>query len=430
MEPSGPPAEWLRRIVEQIGEGVGVADTRGRIVFINGTGAAMVGWPVEELLGRHISVLHRPEAYRRQLEPLRQRALKEGTARGVAEHLRRDGTVFLGETTISRLTDEAGRPLGLVRTVRDLTGELAAQAREETQRERLATILGVLRDLVLVLGPSGEIRMVSGSWTQRAGYPVAAMVGRSAFDFVHPDDQVRAATRAAERLEEPADSPVRPVELRIRHADGQYRWYEALASPLRSGSETELVVTLRSIDHHRALAEQLQVLARSDALTGLANRRGALEDLEVLLDRWRVAGKAPAVGQVAVLFVDLDGFKVVNDTLGHGAGDDVLVEAGRRLRGCVRRGDLVARWGGDELLVVLADPPDQAFVDRVAERVAAALAEPFATRAGPASLQASVGVALAAPGEGAEEVVRRADRAMYAKKQALGRHPTAVSGGR
>lgn len=403
--------------MEQIGEGVGVADTQGRIVFINGTGAAMVGWTVEDLIGRPVSVLHRPEVYRREVEPLRQRALRDGLARGVVEHLRRDGSMFLADTTMSRLTDDTGRPLGILRSVRDLTEELAAQAREVVLRERLEHVLGVLRDLVLVLGPEGTIQMVSGSWTQRTGYDPEEMVGRSAFDFVHPEDVGRAAQRAAERLQEPPESPVVPVELRVRHADGAYRWYEALASPLRVGGATELVVTLRSIDHHRALAERLNRLARSDPLTGLVNRRGALEDLDELLGAWRVAGEERGQVPAAALFVDLDGFKGVNDRLGHGAGDDVLVETGRRLRACVRQGDVVARWGGDEFVVLLADPPDEEFVARVAARVVAALAVPFPTRAGTAELRASVGATLAEPGEDADALVRRADRAMYQEKR-------------
>jgi diguanylate cyclase (GGDEF)-like protein len=161
----------------------------------------------------------------------------------------------------------------------------------------------------------------------------------------------------------------------------------------------------------RALHEELVAQARHDKLTGLPNRAALLEGLAVTVPAARRARRP-----LALLFVDLDAFKLVNDSLGHAAGDDVLVRAAERIRGAVRSQDLVARLGGDEFVVVCADLDDPAEAIAVAERVVLALDEPFRTNGHDALVTASVGVAVSDGDDVPEDLLRRADLAMYRAK--------------
>jgi diguanylate cyclase (GGDEF)-like protein len=169
------------------------------------------------------------------------------------------------------------------------------------------------------------------------------------------------------------------------------------------GLVTQLADALATVEHQ----------ARHDGLTGLANRALFRDRVDLALARTR-----HAPGQVAVLFVDLDGFKTVNDTLGHAAGDQLLVEAARRLASCVRPGDTAARLGGDEFAVVLDGVPEPATATQVAHRVLAALDQPFDLHATPVTCGASLGIAAtSSPLDQADTLLRNADRAMYAAKR-------------
>nr|WP_240943034.1 GGDEF domain-containing protein [Planosporangium thailandense] len=163
----------------------------------------------------------------------------------------------------------------------------------------------------------------------------------------------------------------------------------------------------------QALAHQ----ASHDELTGLPNRRTLLEEVDAAMRRLR-AGALPSVG---VLFCDLDGFKPINDTLGHQAGDDVLRVVGHRLRQCVRGADVVGRFGGDEFLVVCGGV-DEREVGDPAERIRRSLSEPVRVRGEACVVGASVGVAVTTGDDAAsgEALIARADQAMYAIKQSRG----------
>jgi diguanylate cyclase (GGDEF)-like protein len=149
--------------------------------------------------------------------------------------------------------------------------------------------------------------------------------------------------------------------------------------------------------------------ATHDQLTGLANRR-------LFHARWEQS-LSEAGGPTSLLYIDLDGFKPVNDTLGHEAGDGVLVEVADRLRGLVRAGDVVARLGGDEFAVIMPWT-DEATASAIAQRLVTELSQPFALGARPVSIGASVGAVIAAPNADPEAELRRADTAMYAAKAA------------
>jgi diguanylate cyclase (GGDEF)-like protein len=163
------------------------------------------------------------------------------------------------------------------------------------------------------------------------------------------------------------------------------------------------------------LQKELEHQATHDALTDLPNRALLMDRLEHTIER-RIRGR----GMIAVLFIDLDGFKDVNDAFGHGGGDELLAQAAGRLKGCVRTADTVSRIGGDEFVVVLEGIEEDADeqVGEVADRIMESLSAPFALRRGEASVRASIGVAVLdgnAERE-AEELVREADQAMYRAK--------------
>jgi diguanylate cyclase (GGDEF)-like protein len=211
-----------------------------------------------------------------------------------------------------------------------------------------------------------------------------------------------------------ADSAVM-VEWRVRHRDGSWRQFEVVnASLLDDEAVRGIVATLRDVTERRALERELEHQAFHDRLTGLANRALFRDRLEhALARRNRHRDQHP----VAVLLLDLDDFKVVNDSLGHAAGDRLLVMVAERLRGHLRASDTTARLGGDEFAVLLDDPAADDEALRVAERLIEVLAAPYQLDGRELFVRASIGVAAAAEtGQPADELLRDADMAMYAAK--------------
>lgn len=278
-------------------------------------------------------------------------------------------------------------------------------------------------DVVAVLDLNGRITYESDALRRVLGHDPATRTGRTFAEGVHPDDRVRFATlftslSARHGAQQTAD-------FRARHADGSWRWVEAIG--LNSVSDEAvrgIVLNFRDVTERKRLEDQLQHEAFHDPLTGLANRALFADRVNHALAR----RTRQAVDGVAVLFLDLDDFKVVNDSLGHVAGDELLRAVGERIRACLRQQDTPARLGGDEFGVLLEETDQQASAG-IAERIMVALNQPFSVAGRQIFVQASIGIAMSdrrspsASARGAEELLRNADAAMYtAKAHGKGRH--------
>jgi diguanylate cyclase (GGDEF)-like protein/PAS domain S-box-containing protein len=247
------------------------------------------------------------------------------------------------------------------------------------------------------------------------GYLADALVGTSALALVHPDDKEAAQAFLTETVDHPRTNMT--TELRLRHADGSWREFELIANNLLDQiAVAGVVMTGRDVTERKNFERQLQQLAFHDSLTGLPNRALLTDRLERALAR-----ADRFFERIAVLFIDLDNFKLINDGLGHGAGDRLLVGFGDRLRGCIRAGDTVARLGGDEFIVLLEDISTTNEATAMAERIAELLRAPMAVGDREVVVTASIGIALSTPHhDRTESVLRNADLALYRAK-ALGK---------
>jgi diguanylate cyclase (GGDEF)-like protein len=236
--------------------------------------------------------------------------------------------------------------------------------------------------------------------------------------LVHDDDMPR--LRAAVEAHLAGQTPHLQCEYRMRHQDGTWRWVRTRGLAIRGpgGVATRIAGSLSDITDQRAAELQLQHDALHDALTGLPNRALFMDRVDQVVQR---STRDPTVG-CAVLFVDIDRFKLVNDTLSHAAGDQLLIEVAARIADVLRPGDTVARIGGDEFTLLL----DGVVVDRdatvVAERVQSSIGRPFGLDGHELRVSASIGVSLSSPRMTAAELLRNADIAMYdAKRRGPGR---------
>jgi diguanylate cyclase (GGDEF)-like protein/PAS domain S-box-containing protein len=288
----------------------------------------------------------------------------------------------------------------------------AAEASVRAREQQFRVLVKNSTDMIVVLDRNGAISYVSDSVRNVFGYEPEELRARNFMDHIHPDDHPDLKRFVAEVASRPGSMSM--VSCRLRHADGSWRHAETVGSNLLHDPEVQgWVLNTRDVTDRHALEEQLAHRAFHDSLTNLANRALFTDRVE-----HAVARQARRHEPVSILFLDLDGFKNVNDTLGHAAGDELIVAVAERLRACARDVDTVARLGGDEFAILLEDVRDGSGPARVADRILRALADPICLREKPVRVSASIGIAVAEPGADAssDELLRNADIAMYMAK--------------
>jgi diguanylate cyclase (GGDEF)-like protein/PAS domain S-box-containing protein len=280
----------------------------------------------------------------------------------------------------------------------------------QRSEERFRSLVRNASDGVIVLGADGLIRYESPAVERILGRMDAERIGRPATTDVHADDRAAVQRRLAEVAN--ASGSEATFEFRARHADDTWRTLEAIAKNLLDDPAVGgVVVNYRDITERKALEEQLRHQAFHDVLTGLANRSLFHDRLGHALAR-AARGASPT----AVLYLDIDDFKAVNDRFGHAEGDRLLVAVGQRVQSATRAGDTVARLGGDEFAVIVEET-DPIEARHAADRILEILAEPFDLDGRQTTVRASIGIASqAVDGADADELLRRADIAMYAAK--------------
>ncbi|HUG29096.1 MAG TPA: EAL domain-containing protein [Candidatus Limnocylindria bacterium] len=279
----------------------------------------------------------------------------------------------------------------------------------QRSEERFRSLVRNASDGVLVLAEQGDIRYASPAIERILGHGAADSVDRALTDGVHPADREMVTRRVVDVSATVGGETT--LELRARHADGSWRTLEAIAKNLLDDPAVNgIVVNYRDITERKALEQELSHQAFHDELTGLANRSLFHDRLVHALARG-----SRARSSTAVLYLDLDDFKAVNDRLGHAAGDRLLVAVGERLRASTRPEDTVARLGGDEFAVIVeADDPGE--IPVAATRILVGLAAPLPLVDGEVAIRASIGIAVGTGLEDADELLRRSDIAMYAAK--------------
>ncbi len=400
----------LEKALATMQVGVTITDRDRRILFVNRAEAAMHGYEAEELIGRD-AALFAPESLRGEpMDAERLRGLQSWRRESV--NLRKDGTAFPVEILSDVVTDDAGEPIGVVSISADITDRKRAEEALRESEQRYALAVSGANDGLWDWNLATDRLYFSPRWWLMLGHEAREgdVDPNSWWSKVHFEDLADLKQALATHLE--GRTEYFQNEHRMLHANGTYRWMlsrglavrDADGRPTRiAGSQTD--VTDRKVH---------------DPLTGLPNRALFLDRLGTALRR----GRRRMGTTCAVLFLDLDRFKVVNDSLGHLTGDHLLVGVAKALEACLRPGDTVARLGGDEFTILLEDIASVEDASQVAERVHNQLKNPFSIDGQDIFTTASIGIAVSVTGrESAEELLRDADTAMYrAKSQGSGRH--------
>lgn len=309
--------------------------------------------------------------------------------------------------------------LCLVSVIR-LQGETAiGKERAETDlrdsEDRFRSLVQNASEVIMVLDSEMRITYLSEAIERLLGRPSTDYIGQSALVYAHPDDLEGLRSSLAGLIARPGATE--SFEVRIRHTDGSWRWVEAAVSNLLDHSSVRGISAIfHDVTERHELAASLNFHAHHDPLTGLPNRRAFLELVEQALLQCRRHSNT-----LALLFCDLDRFKLVNDSLGHGMGDSLLVKVADRLGTALRDQDVLARFAGDEFAILLIDA-DAVTAASVAERLVGSLAQPIMLGERERKVSISIGIAISDPTDQPGDLLREADLAMYqAKDRGRGR---------
>jgi len=418
--------ERSRRLAETSTDMLTVVDAEGRFAYLSPACRELLGVDPATLVGRHPLALIHPDDL-----PGVKRAFAD--AAGGADRLtvtlrlrRADGAWVWAESTLRVLRDAAGRVLEAHTTVRDISDRMAARKAIEEAEARFRSTFEEAPIGMAITAPSGHFQRVNRALGRLLGYSSAQLESLHVSAVTHPDDRAADSDAIASMLSGATDSF--RAEKRYLHANGEAVW-AALSSTIvraRDGTPLYFLSQMQDVTERRRHEAELRHLADHDPLTGLLNRRSFERELErhvALVERYGPRG--------AAIVLDLDHFKTINDTLGHGVGDELIARVAQALRGRLRESDVLARLGGDEFALLLLEGGREEAVEVARDVLEVVRGQAVLANSGRARrVSASIGIAVFRAGRrlSGDAVLVEADLAMYEAKEA-GRDRYAVAEG-
>ncbi len=407
-----------RTIMEDMKESYYEIDLDGNFTFFNDALCRQLGYSREELMGMNYRVYTPPEHVKKQSELYKQ-VYRTGNPNELflMEQIRKDGKRIFTESSVFPLRNEKAEIVGFRGIGRDVTERVQMEEALRRSGERYRTILEEIEEGYYEVDLAGNFTFVNDAACRQFGYSRQELMGMNYRVYV-PKDDVKNVYRTWNKVYRTGE-PLKSFPFASIKKDGTHIFLENSISPLRNkeGKIIGFRSVSRDITERKQFEQKLAEMATHDALTGLPNR--------ILLSDRLMIGSALARRnghRLAVLMLDLDRFKAVNDAMGHSVGDELLKAVGQRLSGIMRKSDTVSRIGGDEFVLVLPQISQIDDVTKFAERILDAFQEPFVFGRHRLQVTTSIGIAIyPEDGTDIENLLKNADSAMYlAKEQGRG----------
>lgn len=412
-------------------------DPDGRVVSWNAGAERLKGYREEEILGQSFSRFYpREDIERGKPQHRLERASAEGRFEEEGWRVRKNGSTFWAHVVITAVRDKADKLLGFAKITRDLTERRLADEKLKASEAQLQAFMNHSPSLMFIKDLEGRYLHVNERFTRAFGLERREIMFRTDSEIFGPELAAQFRANDAKALTVGAGIEVEEVarygdgllhtsivhKFAMLDSNGQVTALGGIATDITERKRLEEALRQKNIQLNTAIQtemalreqqEHLKAIATHDALTGVPNRALLHQRLEHALAVSRRSGRL-----LALLFIDLDRFKDVNDSLGHAAGDEVLREVATRLSGCLREVDTIARHGGDEFVVLLEEVERREEVEQVTARMQEVLAEPLVVEGQEVGVTISIGVALyPRDGEEVSTLIRRADLAMYRAKE-------------
>jgi diguanylate cyclase (GGDEF)-like protein/PAS domain S-box-containing protein len=405
--------QMLRQITDAMQDVVALTDPQGYLRYVTPSVQRLLGYAPEEMLGRLALDYLAPEDREKAMRLAEQSLQGSGSYQLEGRYRHADGHYIWIDTLVNFIFDGQGNPTGSVVSGRDISERRRAEEALREREYRLRQITNSIRDVVLLLDPWAKVQYVTPSVEQVLGYRPEELVGRRVSILL---DKAQWPAVRRQGLQAIRGKQVYTTECECRHRDGHAVWIESLVNFVwdEAGALQGIVVGMRDISERKQQQAYVEYMAYHDELTKLPNRRALRRTAEELLSR-----ASQREIPVSLLYLDLDNFKAVNDTLGHDVGDELLVEVSQLLSKQLRSEDMLARLGGDEFACILFNT-DAEQARQVAFRMSRAIRSTLSS-SNPAhklpSLGVSVGIAsFPRDGRTFVELLKVADIAMYQAK--------------
>jgi diguanylate cyclase (GGDEF)-like protein/PAS domain S-box-containing protein len=410
----------MERAIASSSNGIVITDCHqldDPIIYVNPAFESMTGYAADELIGRNCRFLQGPDTEQPALDELRAAIREQRECHVILQNYRRDGTRFWNELYISPVVDAQECLTHFVGILTDITKRKRAQEALRQSEERFRTIFENAGIGIVVIDADAQLVQTNSAVQTLLGYSARELTRLNYTSVTHPDDWKTEMPLFQQCLQ--GSTQGYALEKRFLRKDGRVIWGKLTISSIQEIQEADrqlqlVVGMVEDITERKRMEEQLLHDAFHESLTGLPNRALFMERLRQALARTTQDKNY----LFAVLFLDLDRFKVVNDSLGHMVGDRLLVAIARRLEASLRSTDTVARLGGDEFAILLDEIERVNDAIAVAEHIQQALKLPFNLNGYEVFTTTSIGIALSATGyERPEDILRDADTAMYRAKE-------------
>jgi diguanylate cyclase (GGDEF)-like protein/PAS domain S-box-containing protein len=375
-----------------------------RCEFANEAYARTYGFTPNTIVGKNVKEVIGDEAFR-NIRPYIERAFASERVSYEREVTLPSGAVRIMEVNLIPHLDKDNRPFGAFVMINDITKYRAVENAIRESEERFAKFADASNEGI-VFYEDGIITDANDAILKTVRGVRSEVIGRSVMDFVAPESRETVTNNVREGFE-------RPYESTLMRLDGTTTSVEFVGKQIVRGGKTYRMTIVRDISERKATEARIQFLAHHDALTRLPNRATLIDRLQFLLASAQRQEKI-----IGVLFIDLDNFKTINDSLGHFAGDELLKRVAQRLQANLLASDLVGRLGGDEFVVVLNEIAVPEDIAPAAEKISEALIEPFSVEGQVFSVSVSIGISVfPKDGDTADKLIRNADAAMYLAKE-------------